>query len=181
VRALSVRSAVCCATLVCLGCDYGGGNGTTAYSGCGETRSASIDTGAELDITPGEGVGVFFEYLGAGEWRLSTTCDTTSSGYQCYWDVIVWPLDDGELFDFQSDGLEAGDALERDFDGSLRLITYTRADIDGVVFAATPGGALRFDALLDGECANPYMFWIGDGAVHTGSPSNPIDLVPTSE
>ena len=39
----------------------------------------------------------------------------------------------------------------------------------------------RFDALLDGYCANPYMYWAGGGAVHTGSPSNPLDLVPTSE
>jgi hypothetical protein len=165
------------------GCGYGGGEAAPASSGCGEEtpRSAGIDTAAELDITPGQGVGVFFEYLGGGNWRLTTTCDTPSSGYECFWDVIVWPLADGQIFDFASEGLEAGDAVQRDVDDSLHLFAYTDADSDGVDFSTTPGAPLRFDALLDGGCANAYMYWVGGGAVHTGSPSNPLDLVPTSE
>jgi hypothetical protein len=41
-----------------------------------------------------------------------------------------------------------------------------------------PRTAIRFDALLDGTCANRYMFWFGEEALHSGAPSNPIDLTP---
>ena len=42
-----------------------------------------------------------------------------------------------------------------------------------------PGSSLVFEAYLDGYCASPYMFWIGEGAVHGGSPGNPLELVPS--
>ncbi len=179
---MNARNLVCACLLAAAaaGCGYGGDDPPPSDWTCGEPRSSTIDSGAELDIAAGEGVGVFFEYLGQGEWRVSTSCDTSSSGYDCSWDVVVWPLE-GDIADFSSTGLEAGDAIERQLDGSLRLIASTATDLDGTVFAATPGAPLRFDALLDGACANAYMYWIGDGAVHTGSPSNPLDLTPTEE
>ncbi len=178
-RALAAAYACAIAALVA-GCGYGGDDAKPVAYSCGEPRGSIIDTGAELEITPGEGVGVFFEYLGQGKWRLSTSCDTASSGYECFWDVIVVPLE-GDLGDHSSLGFEAGDSVERQFDGSMRVLAYTNDDLDAVEFDATPGAALRFDALLDGGCANAYMYWIGDGAVHTGAPSNPLDLTPTPE
>ena len=164
-----------------VGCGYGGESSDGPYEAyaCGAPRDALIDTGAELELEPGEGVGLLMEYLGDGEWHVRTTCDTLQSGYECAWDVLIWPEDGASLSDFTGEDLEAGDALARDWDGALHLSWFTGEDADGVTFDATPGGTLRFDALLDNSCANPYMYWISDGGVHTGSPSNVLDLTPT--
>ena len=36
------------------------------------------------------------------------------------------------------------------------------------------------DVLLDNACGNRYLFWVGDGALHSGAPSNPIELLPSA-
>ena len=174
------QASVVLAWLV-VGCGYGGESSQGPYDSyaCGEPRDALIDTGAELELDAGQGVGLLMEYLGDGEWHVRTSCDTLKSGYDCAWDILIWPEEGDTLSDFTGEDLEAGDALARELDGALHLSWLTGSDFDGVTFDATPGGLLRFDALLDGACANPYMYWIGDGAVHTGSPSNPLDLTPT--
>jgi hypothetical protein len=174
-----LRRASLVLTYLTLGCDYGGSEATSQGYACGEPRESTVDTGAELELEAGDGVGLLIEYLGEGQWRTRASCDTPSSGYDCYWDVLVWPHDEVEFSDFTAEGLEAGDSVSREWDGALHLTWMTGADFDGVTFGATPGGALRFDALLDGYCAHPYIYWVGDGAVHTGSPSNPLDLTPT--
>jgi hypothetical protein len=171
--------AVLPTALLLLGCDYGGSEGSGAVESCGEAGSADVDTGAEIELTPGEGVGLFVEHLSEGEWRLSTTCDTLISGATCYWDVLVYPTADGVLGDFSSLGFEDGDAVGFSYGGWLHFIADTTDNADGLLVTATPGEALSFEAYLDGYCASPYMFWIGDGAVHAGAPGNPLELTPS--
>jgi hypothetical protein len=161
------------------GCDYGGPEGEPMTPACGDTAQASIDSGAELEITAGEGVGVFYEHLGEGIWRVTTTCDTPISGEYCYWDVLVSALGGAELGDVSAMSFESGDAFGYEYDGALHLITDTSDDTDAITLAATPGATLRFDAYLDGYCASPYVFWIGEEAVHTGAPGNPLELTPS--
>jgi hypothetical protein len=162
------------------GCDYGGSEGNDhVVPECGRSASAIVDTAAELDIAPGEGAGIYIEYLDEGAWRVTTTCDTPASGAECYWDVFVWPSGDDALVDFTSQGFEAGDAVGYEFDGALHLVTVTGADTDVVLFEATAGAPLQFESYLDGYCAGPYTFWIGDGAVHGGAPGNPLELSPS--
>ena len=166
-------------TLALFGCEYSDGEGAPATSSCGEIREALIDTGAELEIDPGAGVGVFVEYLGEGEWHVRTTCDTAASGNTCYWDLVITALDGGELFDFTSEDFDPNDSVGYEAEGSLRAVVITGQDVDGLRFQATPGGRIRFDAYLDGYCAHPYVFWAGDGAVHTGAPGNPVEFLPS--
>ncbi len=161
------------------GCDYGGAEGTEVVRGCGDLAAATVDTAAELEIVPGEGVGVFFEYLGDGAWRVATACDTVSSGNDCFWDVLINASAEGALGDFSSEGLETGDAIGYEPDGTLHFITETGTDVDAIMIGATPGSPVVFEAYLDGYCASPYMFWIGEGAVHGGSPGNPLELTPS--
>jgi hypothetical protein len=167
--------------LVATACDYGGPEASDeVVPECGERASTGVDTGAELDIVPGDGAGAFIEYLDDGSWRVTTTCDSGESGSECYWDVFVWPTSaDDTLLDFVSQSIEAGDAIGYEYDGALHLVTSTGSDTDGVLFDATPGAALNFEIYLDGYCGSPYTFWIGDGAVHGGAPGNPLELVPS--
>jgi hypothetical protein len=148
---------------------------------CGSALyEATIDTDVGLETDLGRGVGAFIEYGQGGLWRLFTTCDTLLSGYTCLWDIIVSPFAAGAIFASTPEGLEGLDLLAWEGSDNLRLIAYTGSDSDGLTFAAEPGVGMRVDALVDGGCANRYLFWHGDGARHEGAPSNPIDLIPSS-
>ncbi len=123
-----------------VGCGYGGESSDGPYDDgyvCGEPRESLIDTGAELELEAGEGVGLLMEYLGDGEWHVRTSCDTLQSGYECGWDVSHLARQGTTLSDLTGEDLEAGDALARDWDGALHLSWFTGADIDGVTFEAT--------------------------------------------
>lgn len=162
------------------GYDNDGGDGVSVPTdACGQVREATIDADVLLETDPGLGAGAFIEYAAGGRWRIFTSCDTLSSGFSCLWDVIVSPLAGNALFAAAAEELEPGDSLTWDAD-SVRLIAHTDVGFDGFSVEAEPGGAVRVDALLDGECANRYMFWNGDGGRHEGSPSNPLDLVPNT-
>jgi hypothetical protein len=143
--------------------------------------SMDIDTGAQLKSDPGKGVGVFAEYTAGGEWLVWTTCDTTSSGYLCGFDILasVKPTETLAVEDQTSD-LEAPDQVVRVDQGAVRLVLQTGTDTDGVWLTAPAGEALELDVEWDGESAGSTLSWPRGGAVQIGAPSNPVELVPTT-
>lgn len=166
-------------------CTYGDDRGSGYYpdpgsGGSGTIEQATIDTDQLLDVEPGAGAGVFVEYESGGTYHVTTSCDY-ASGVACVWDVVVTPLDDEPVSNLSPFDLEKGDTLTLGERNSLRLITSTTDDFDGFSFQTKPGAAIELDAFLDDGPANKYMFWVGDGAVHNGAPSNPVDLVPSAE
>jgi len=144
-----------------------------------------IDVDAKIETHPGEGAGVFLEYAAGGHWLLRTACDTAIKDSQaCAWDIIVTPEDGRSISNVVPDGLEGStDSVHTypDDPRSYQLIAQTGDDLDGISFDTEPQTAISIDAFLDGSCALPYFFWVGDGAAHSGSPSNPLQLVPTPE
>ena len=76
--------------------------------------------------------------------------------------------------------LEGDDSLSFGSGDQLRLVAETGRDFDGFVVETEPGATLEIDALLDGGCGNRYLFWVGDGALHSGAPSNPMRLTPSA-
>jgi hypothetical protein len=162
----------------------GGADGTNGACGAATPVQTWIDVDRELVVSPGEGAGLFIEYAAGGHWHLRTTCDTLKNNTPCAWDIIVTPEDGRSISNAVAEDLEAGtDALGTypEYPRSYQLIAKTSGDLDGFTFDTEPQTAISVDALLDGACALPYFFWIGDGAVHTGSPTNPLELVPTPE
>jgi hypothetical protein len=163
----------------------GGGGGTGGGGDCGpeEPVQTSIDTDAQIETTPGEGAGVFVEYAKGGHWVLRTTCDTLKNAPPCAWDIIVTPEDGRSISNVKPEDLEATDSAKPypEFPRSYQFIAETEGDIDGITFDTEPQTAVQVDVFLDGACALPYVFWVGDGALHTGAPSNPIVLIPTPE
>jgi hypothetical protein len=150
------------------------------YGDCGgRIEEATIDTGETLEIDPGVGAGAFLEYEEGGVYRLTTACDTETYGYDCPWDVVLTALD-GAVIAIEPYDLESEDSLAFIEGDSVRLVSVTGTDLDGFTLLTDPGTAVRFDAFLDGACANRYMFWVGDGALHNGAPSNPVDIVPSA-
>jgi hypothetical protein len=142
-------------------------------------EQAAIDTDQTLDVSPGAGAGAFIEYASGGTYRITTSCDV-AQGSNCYWDIVVTPLNNAALLSAAPIALESDDSLTFGANNQLRLVAYTGKDFDGFSFQTDPGAAIELDALLDNGDANRYLFWVGDGALHSGAPSNPIDLVPSA-
>jgi hypothetical protein len=139
---------------------------------------ATIDTDAELvDRNPGRGVGVFVEYHTGGDWRVDVGCDTTISMLGCSWLVVAEPLE-GQLLSVVLHDLEASDDFEA-LPTSVGMQSSTTDDLDGFSFRSEPGVVLNLFAALDGYAESRFVYWIGDGAVHTGAPEVPFELRPS--
>ncbi len=148
---------------------------------CGELEHSNIDVDQELEVEPGIGAGAFIEYQADGTYRVTTSCDVNlTDGTPCVWDIIVTPVDGAGITSLSPIDIEQDDALTTD-GTSVQLLASTEGDLDGFTLGTKPGATLRVDALLDGSCANRYLFWVGDGALHSGAPSNPVDLIPSSD
>ena len=143
-------------------------------------EEATIDTDQLLEIDPGDGAGAFVEYETGGTYHVTTSCDVGQGG-DCYWDILVTPLGDASLLSVSPFDLESDDSVVLGFGNQLRMVAKTGKDLDGFSFQTEPGAAIELDALLDDGPGNRYLFWVGDGALHSGAPSNPIDLVPSAE
>jgi len=147
-----------------------------------EQLEADIDTGAYIEIDPGEGVGATVEYLGDGAWRVAVSCDTYYDPHAraCTWDLLLTSVD-GSIESFEPERLERDDVLDwypTRRDDSVRLFSTTDYDLDAVTLFTTPGAALRIDALLDDACGAPYLIWVEAGD-YASSDAQVTDLYPT--
>jgi hypothetical protein len=146
----------------------------------GNIEEATIDTDQLLQVDPGVGAGAFIEYESGGTYHVTTSCDFDHGG-ECFWDIVVTPLADAALLSVSPVNLESDDSVTLGSGNQVRLVANTDKDLDGFSFQTDPGAAIELDALLDNGAANRFLFWVGDGALHGGAPSNPIDLVPSAQ
>jgi hypothetical protein len=187
----SLRPAWCLllALPLVIACSYGdhtshydGGYGRNSYytppATQGDIESATIDVDQLLDAEPGAGAGAFIEYESGGTYHVTTSCD---AGQACNWDIVVTPLDGATLRSVSAVDLESDDSVTLGSVNQARLVALTGKDFDGFTLQTDPGAAIELDALLDNGAANRYMFWVGDGALISGAPSNPVDLVPSAQ
>lgn len=157
-------------------------NGGSQVTQCGTQTNATIDVDETIDPgKPGEGAGVFVEYLSGGHWQVTASCDTLKNDVPCRWDMIVTAEDGAAISNVKRVDLESGDSLTQYDAQSYQFQVVTNADFDGFTFDTPPGAAVLFDTLLADTCvdAAPLFFWVGDGAVHPGAPSNPLALIPS--
>ncbi len=185
------------------------GGPQASYYSCGTPTQAAIDTDQQIDVDAGQGAGVFIEYATGGHYHVRVSCDTTRSNLACQWQVTVTPAADqvtpdagqatpdagqatpdagqatpdaGQaIMNVVGEGLEGNDSVTSVAPNGYQLNAYTTTEIDGFTFDTAPGAAVTVAANLDGACATPYYFWVGDGALHQGSPSDPITLTPSSD
>ena len=144
-----------------------------------------IDSGGQLELSPGEGVGVAIEYAGEGRWSVATACDTRVSGVGCTYDVLVSTDELSPITAYEGSELEPDDRVVAPDDFAVAGEFLTDVDADGFGFTTSPGATVRVSALLydpQGGWAwseDPRIIsWVGHGGVHRGAPSNPVDLTP---
>ncbi len=179
---LSTLAAAASLSLFGAGCvvDASAGVDTTVTDPTPSIADGTIDTGAAMSASPGEGVGIYVEYAGGGHWNVFTTCDTSISGASCNFDLVVSSDESASLGAVEGSDLGPTDSLTLESDGSIRLVADTDYGMNGFSFDADPGATIELDALLDGEAQPEFIYAISDGALLKGMPSNPVDFTPAS-
>jgi len=154
-----------------------------------DVAGVEIDRGGEIDLDPGQGVGVGIEYAGDGAWSITTACDTALSDAVCHFDVVVRELESAPagITEAVAVGLEMEDRLTQPDPFSLELDVVTGSDLVGATFSAVPGATVRVEALLydplydsalDWVADPRSLYWVGASALQAGAPSDPVDLTP---
>jgi hypothetical protein len=151
-----------------------------------EPLLSTIDANAELSPPlAGEEAGLFIEHLqdpGSAEWywRVTASCDTHVSGSACSWDVLATPTTVPSYEDSVPTGDDPRDTLGLYDPYTVAMYSITDFELDGFLLYTDPGVTVEFEIYLDRDAVQGqrYVYWIGDGAVHAGAPSNVIDLTP---
>lgn len=145
-----------------------------------EIMQFTIDTDKVLESPAGEGIGLFVEYATGGTWHLWTTCDTNYSNVGCKFDVLA-SVDAASKIDVvEGSDLEGFDEVAALDDGSVSMHAETASDFDVMTLTTTPGSILRVDLHLDGFPEGRFIYWVGNGILHEGSPTNPVDFKPST-
>ena len=140
----------------------------------------NIDSDVSLDSTPGDGVGVFVEYYAGGHYRIWTTCDTSFSGVTCPFSIYTSVDTSSSIFATVGENLETFDAITaQPNQGIVDLHFDTGGDYDAAEIDVTPGAILRVEAYIDGVSDPRFIYWFGDGVLHEGAPTSPVDFNPS--
>jgi len=142
-------------------------------------EQVAIQPDRVLEAVPGEGVGIFVEYGSGGKWHVWTTCDTFTSKSVCSFSIFASTRDSTTLFSYASDRTEGFDTVTDLGDGTVELIVDTDSDVDGLWLETTAGAPLTLEVYLDGQSAEPFVYWVSNDVIHPGAPDNPIQMVPT--
>lgn len=142
--------------------------------------TVSIDPGASMSASPGDGVGLFVSYDAGGHWTIFTTCDTAISGASCNFDVLVSADPRVIIENVEPADLNPSDRLMLNSDGSINLVADTDFGMNGFSFDADPGAMIEVDMLLDGVAQPRFVYAVSDGVLLEGVPTNPVDFDPAA-
>jgi hypothetical protein len=145
-----------------------------------DPRLVNIDSDIALDSKPGDGVGVFVEYYVGGHYRIWTTCDTNFSGVTCPFDIFTSVDTSSIIASTTEENLEGFDSIiVQPNQGTVDLHFETDGDYDAATIDVTPGAILRVEAYIDNQPDPRFIYWFGDGVLHQGAPTNPVDFSPS--
>lgn len=142
----------------------------------------NIDTGETLTTTPGEGAGVFVEYAEddtGGHWHVFTACDTNITSKSCQFDVWLTHDASSKITNVKGGDFGPKDVIDVQSDGTVHFFANTTDNLAGVTFDTEPGAMVELYLLLGGVEDPRFIYWVGDGILHQGAPTDPVDFKPT--
>ena len=175
---------------------YGYGGSSSSSSGSSSSSSGSgasaqpmlvdVDPNRTMNATPGNGVGVFTQYVTGGHWNVWWTCDTSKTSLPCAFDVTV-TVSTGTIANVAGQSPLSGSPVTQASQQSIELVTTTTTGIDGMTFdTVVPGGEtpiVTLNAKLAGVDDAQYLFFVQDGQIngnYAGSLTDPLMLEPSS-
>jgi hypothetical protein len=138
----------------------------------------AIQPDRTLEAAPGEGVGIFVEYYSGGKWRIWTTCDTFSSKQVCKFQILASTVRTEHLRTYATEDVEGFDEVQDLGGGMVQLIADTDSDTDTLVLEVEDGQPLEVEVYIDGQSAQPFVYWVSDDLIHAGAPDNPVRFLP---
>jgi hypothetical protein len=147
--------------------------GTGGSTGGGSTTPSAtpmlvdVDPNVTMTANPGDGAGVFTEYVSGGHWHVWWTCDTNKTGQPCAFDVKIAAAS-GAIANAAAEKFATSDTLTTNTDGSIEAVTTTSTALDGVHFDATPGVPITLTASIGGIYSGAFLFFVQKGQVNGG-------------
>jgi hypothetical protein len=156
----------------------GGTNGDTAPAPSSPSPMlVEIDTDQTMTADPGQGVGVFVEYMTGGKWNVWWTCDTAKTDQKCDFSVSI-SAKSGNISNADASQMQGG-LMTTPTPSSLEARVTTATEVHGVSFDTSPGAIITLKASLGGVADGSFLFFVQDGKVNggfTGKLSNPLQL-----
>ena len=168
----------------------GSSSGSGSSSGGGGDGSpsehpilAKVDTDQTMQVSPGQGVGVFAEYVSGGHWHVWWTCDTAvnAQGAPCAFGVKI-TVPDASIARVTSQQFASADTLTTAA-GEIDAATSTSTQFDGLLFDTTPGQTITVAATVGGLYDGRFLFFVENGQIddgYQGTVTDPIELAPTT-
>jgi hypothetical protein len=192
----SLVGGTCAVALVLIGCSVqtdpppyvtgasGGEVGPTQTGESGGTPSATpilvdVDDGATMTAQPGQGVGVFTEYVTGGHWHVWWTCDTTQTNETCPMSVTVSLVNSGKIGNVVPDVNSTAAPTVNSAANSVAATTITTTGIDGMTFDTDPGAMITLTATVGGVYDGSFLFFVQDGVIngnYAGTITDPLML-----
>jgi hypothetical protein len=164
---------------------YGGGGGGGSSSGApasAQPMLVDVDPNRTMTAQPGQGVGVFTEYVTGGHWHIWWTCDTNQTSFDCSFDVTV-SVGGGPVTNAVGEGLAATDRIVQSSAGQIEIVTQTSTQTSGVSFDTSPGAVITLDGKMNGQDDGAFLFFVQGGQVNGGYQgvlTDPLMLEPLS-
>jgi hypothetical protein len=144
------------------------------------------DTVTEVAIQPdqvmsavgGEGVGIFVEVYTGGKWRIWTTCDTFTSKSICSYQIFASFTRTEHLLAYSAEDVEGFDEVQVFEDGVVQFMAETDSDTDSLWLEVEENQPVQLEVFIDGQSAQPFVYWVSDDIIHAGAPDNPVSFVP---
>ncbi len=162
------------------------GGGSYASSSGGGTQGGTqnqpllvdVDTGGTLVTTPGNGIGVYIQYVSGGHWSVSWTCDTALTSLSCSF-IVDASVSTGTLVE-TGDTIGPSDSVSQATPRQIEAVTTTTTGVDGVLFDTAPGAAITVTVALNAPVS---FFFVQDNLVnggYQGTLTNPLMFQPSS-
>lgn len=171
----------------------GGPNGTVAPGQGGQSTGdgspsehpilAQVDTDKQMDVSPGQGVGVFAEYVSGGHWHVWWTCDSAINpkAQPCAIGVKI-TVPDSSIANVTSAQFANGDSLTSG-PNEIDASTTTSTGYSELLFDTTPGQTITLAATVGGLYDGQFLFFVQNGKIdgdYQGTVTDPILLKPSS-
>ena len=141
-----------------------------------------VDPNGTLSATPGQGVGVFTQYVSGGHWLVWWTCDTEVTGQSCLFTISITPMQ-GTLSNVQGIQNGAMAVVGGASASGFALTSSTSNDRNQVSFDAPPGASIELDAFVEPSPNENYLFFVQNQRVnggYQGDLTDPLILEPSS-
>lgn len=153
-----------------------GGAGSSSGSSSGAATQpmlVDVDPNRTMTAQPGQGVGIFTEYVTGGHWHVWWTCDTSQTNLDCSFDVNI-STGSGAITRAAGEGLSTTDQLLTAGPSGIDVVTRTSTGISGVSFDTPPGAVITLDAKLNGQEDGALLFFVQSGDPGDGGPPQPL-------